>query len=308
MMPQMKRLPAQGKPDRELADVAGELSLGPKYAPIPEFGVVVLESRHAPEWSAPGWFDEGFNKFLLLVSGAVVLRTRTQHYRLGPRSFCHLPAHTPHFLEDRPGDPVVLYVIHYRPRVLTDFLGAALASVPVLHWNLGRSSMPIAQPIRSAFQEMLFEQATRRVGWEAMLTSTVLRLAVRAVRFGERQVPNEGLADVGHSQSAEPVVAYLARLESGFFRQETLETAALSTGLSRRQFTRTFRRLTGTTWHEHVQTLRLKHARKLLLETDTSVLAISFECGFESPSNFHRAFKAAFGCAPSEFREENRPA
>ena len=307
-MPPMKRLSARGEPDWDLADFAGELSARPKYAPIPEFGVVVLESRHSREWSAPGWFDEDFNKFLLLVSGAVVLRTPTQQYHLGPRSFCHLLAHTPHFLEDRPGDPVVLYVIHYRPHLLPDSLGEALASVPALHWNLRRLAMSIAQPIRSTIQEMLFEQATRRVGWEAMLTSSLLRLAVRAARFGSRHVAIQELAAAEASRSAEPVVAYLARLESGFFRQETLETAAQSTGLSRRQFTRTFRQLTGTTWHEHVQTLRLKHACKLLLETNTSVLAISFECGFETPSNFHRAFTETFGCAPSAFREKNRPA
>ena len=304
----MKRLSARGEPDWDLADFAGELSARPKYAPIPEFGVVVLESRHSPKWSAPGWFDEDFNKFILLVSGAVRLQTRTQQYHLGPRSFCHVPAHSPHFFQDRPGDPVVLYVVHYRPQVLPDSLGEALASVPVLHWNLSRLAMPIAQPIRSTIQEMLFEQVTRRVGWEAMLTSSLLRLAVRAARFGSRPVPIQELADAGASQSAEPVVAYLARLESGFYRQETLETAVLSSGLSRRQFTRTFRQLTGTTWHEHVQTLRLKHACKLLMETNTSVLAISFECGFETPSNFHRAFKETFGCAPSAFREKNRPA
>ena len=61
-MPPMKRLSARGEPDWDLADFAGELSARPKYAPIPEFGVVVLESRHSREWSAPGWFDEDFNK------------------------------------------------------------------------------------------------------------------------------------------------------------------------------------------------------------------------------------------------------
>ena len=79
MMRHMKRRSSIGNPGPEITEVAGELMAQPKYAPIPEFGVVVLESRHAPAWSAPGWFDEDFNKFVLLVSGAVVLRTRTQH-------------------------------------------------------------------------------------------------------------------------------------------------------------------------------------------------------------------------------------
>ena len=52
-----------------------------------------------------------------------------------------------------------------------------------------------------------------------------------------------------------------------------------------------------------IENLRLEHARRLLLETENSVLAVAFECGFENASNFHRAFKAAFGCSPSVFRQ-----
>ena len=166
--------------------------------------------------------------------------------------------------------------------------------------------MAVVQPILATFLEMLFEQSTPRVGRDVMMTSLLLRLAVRAVRLGLRQEPELAQAVNGVTQGAELVVAYLTRMESGFFRQETLGTAAQSTGLSRRQFTRIFRQLTGTTWNKHLQSLRLRYACKLLMESDSSILSISFECGFESPSNFHRAFKVAFGCAPSLFRERNR--
>ena len=306
--PGMKRRSNGGKSARRLADDAGDLSVRPKYAPIPGFGVVVLESRHSAEWTAPGWFDEDFNKFLLLVSGSVRLRTRTRQHRIDSPGFVHFSAHAPHFIEDLPGDPVVVYVIHYRPHVLPDSLSKEFASVPIRHWNLSGSAMAIAQPIRAKFLEMLFEQSTRRVGWEVMMTSLLLRLAVRAARLGSGQEPEQAQAGIGAAQGTERVVAYLTRLESGFFQQQTLETAAQSSGLSRRQFTRIFRQLTGTTWREHLQSLRLKYACKLLVESDSPILPISFECGFESPSNFYRAFKAAFGCAPSVFRERNRPA
>lgn len=297
----------RASPDPTAAEQRPQLSVQPKYAPIPDFGVVVLESRHAPGWSAPGWFDEDFNKFFLLLSGAVVVRTRTGRHHLRPHSLCHAVAHTPHLLEDQPGAPVVLYVIHYRPRVLPPSLAEALGSVAFTHWNLGGSGLPMAQPIRSEFQEMLFEQVTHRVGWEAILCSSLVRLAVRAARFRLRHVALSESLGTGDSRSAEPVASYIGRLESGFFRQQTLDMAALSTGLSRRQFTRIFRQLTGTTWHEHLQALRLRHACRLLRETNTSVLAVAFECGFETPSNFHRAFREAFGCTPSAFRAGREP-
>ncbi|MBI4324499.1 MAG: helix-turn-helix transcriptional regulator [Chloroflexi bacterium] len=285
-----------------------ELSVQPKYVPIPAFGVVVLESRHAPEWAAPSWFDEDFNKFFLLVSGKVLLKTRSQIFHLRTNSLCHILAHTPHFLEDEPGQQVVVYVVHYRPHVLLTEIGKSLASAPVIHWNLGGSAFPMARPIRSEFREMLFEQVTRREGWETLLCSNLMRLAVRALRLRLRHITIQEPVRGGSHDSAVGVAHYIAWLESSFFRQQTLDMAALSTGLSRRQFTRIFRELVGTSWHEHLEALRLKYARKLLVETDTSVLAIAFECGFETASNFHRAFKEAFGCAPSVFRESHRRA
>ncbi|MFN0128769.1 MAG: helix-turn-helix domain-containing protein [Verrucomicrobiales bacterium] len=302
------RRSTQSQSARRLADDAGDLTSRPKYAPMPEFGVVILESRHSLDWAAPGWFDEDFNKFLLLISGSVRIRTRTRQHHLGPGSFCHALAHTPHLVEDLPGDPVVLYVIHYRPHILPDDLSEVLGSVPLWHWNFSGSATVLVRPIRVTFQEMLFEQTTRRIGWEAMMTSGLVRVAVRAARLGTRNTAREVQPDIKATPSTDRVVAYLARLETSFYQQETLESAAQGMGLSRRQFTRIFRQLTGTTWRHCVQTLRLKHACKLLMGSTSSILSISFECGFESHSNFHRAFRAAFGCAPSAFREKNQRA
>ncbi len=49
---------------------AESLTCQAKYAPIPEFGAVVLESHHATTWRGPTWFNEGFNKFKMLFEQA----------------------------------------------------------------------------------------------------------------------------------------------------------------------------------------------------------------------------------------------
>lgn len=75
-------------------EAATELTSRPKYVPMPEFGVVVLESRHAANWSGPAWFNEDFNKFLFVVSGAVQLRTPEEIWNLRKDSLVHVTAHT----------------------------------------------------------------------------------------------------------------------------------------------------------------------------------------------------------------------
>ena len=91
-----------------------------------------------------------------------------------------------------------------------------------------------------------------------------------------------------------------------FFRQETLDDAARSVGLSRRQFTALFREVAGQSWLEHRTLLRLQHARQLLARTENSVIAIAFEAGFEDLSNFNRAFKQAYGSSPKAYRDTVR--
>jgi hypothetical protein len=44
----------------------------------------------------------------------------------------------------------------------------------------------------------------------------------------------------------------------------------------------------------------------LLADSDRSVTAVAFESGFDDLSNFHHAFKMAYGCAPLAYREQRQ--
>jgi len=48
---------------------------------------------------------------------------------------------------------------------------------------------------------------------------------------------------------------------------------------------------------------RLECSARLLATTNLSVTAIVFECGFEQPSHFSRAFKAKYGQTPRQYRD-----
>lgn len=52
---------------------------------------------------------------------------------------------------------------------------------------------------------------------------------------------------------------------------------------------------------------RLECAERLLTTTNMSVTDVVFECGFEQPSHFSRAFKAKYGRTPREYRGARSP-
>lgn len=68
-----------------------------------------------------------------------------------------------------------------------------------------------------------------------------------------------------------------------------------------------FHRLAGMTIREYVFRRRLAMAVVDLRDTDISIIDIALQYGFSDQSTFTRAFKYAYGCAPSEYRKKPRP-
>ena len=283
---------------------AERLVVRPKLIPVPHFGVVVFESRHGPGFV--GELKNDFSKFLLLIAGHARWESRRLVMNVGPDTLVHVPRDLPHRQQDLPNDPVILYAIHYRPDVLPSFLAQELLQRGILQWNLSDFAPSFKRDVRSGFQEMLFEQNSRTDGWEWILCARTVELAVRALRLSLRVAEQNHPVFIKGKDSSERVIAYALRLKSQFYRQETLDDAAASTCLSRRRFTELFRETMGQSWKAYLRDLRLQHGKTLLLETEKTVTAVAFECGFEDLSNFHHVFKEALGCSPQAFRQRRK--
>jgi transcriptional regulator GlxA family with amidase domain len=87
--------------------------------------------------------------------------------------------------------------------------------------------------------------------------------------------------------------------------EETLSTDEIAqlVGLSRRQLERQFKQYLGTMPSRYYLELRLKKARQLLLESNSSIVQIGLMCGFSSGAHFSTAFGAQFGITPRQERQ-----
>lgn len=90
---------------------------------------------------------------------------------------------------------------------------------------------------------------------------------------------------------------------------ETLTLSALSHRLGYSEFytTRKFKEISGIQFRDYLRHRRLAFALKEVRDSEKSLLDIGLNYGFSSHEAFTRAFKAAFGVAPSEFRRNPRP-
>ncbi|MEP0049031.1 MAG: AraC family transcriptional regulator [Roseobacter sp.] len=95
-------------------------------------------------------------------------------------------------------------------------------------------------------------------------------------------------------------------LQRNFLDAPSLKEVADVVSMSESAFSRFFKNKTGNTFSDHVASLRLWMAGKLLLETDNAVTDICFEAGFNNIANFNRTFLRKMGLTPSKYRKASR--
>ncbi|MCY4541853.1 MAG: GlxA family transcriptional regulator [Rhodobacteraceae bacterium] len=99
-----------------------------------------------------------------------------------------------------------------------------------------------------------------------------------------------------------PLIAALSQMENHIADPLTLDQIAILSGVGMRHLNRLFRSHLDVSPMEHYRTLRLEHARRLLLGTTLSVTEIALATGFSGSSHFTCAFRTLFGMAPTACR------
>jgi len=77
-------------------------------------------------------------------------------------------------------------------------------------------------------------------------------------------------------------------------------------GLSERNFLRRFRKATGQSPAEYLQTLRVEEAKQMLETSDVPIDDIAAEVGYSEPSSFRSAFRRKVGMSASVYRRKWR--
>jgi transcriptional regulator GlxA family with amidase domain len=102
-----------------------------------------------------------------------------------------------------------------------------------------------------------------------------------------------------------PVFADVLRLiEERYTEPLTVPQLAARLFLSTGAFNILFRRETGVSPAVYLRRLRLDRAQTLLRESDDAVAQIAARSGFGDAAHFSRAFRAAFGLTPRQYREQ----
>ena len=75
---------------------------------------------------------------------------------------------------------------------------------------------------------------------------------------------------------------------------------------SESHFMRYFKNTMGTSFIDYLNEYRLTMASRLLVTSDSSILDIANEVGFDNLSYFNRSFKKKYNTTPLRYRKANR--
>ncbi len=194
------------------------------------------------------------------------------------------------------------YVIHFS----TNFLGQDFFNIP--------ESRQLKQLLELAKLGLRFPEKTEQLAvWKILqLFETadfdrvlhllgLLNILAKSDRFDPVSSPGFTNSITGNqSDRINKVFEYAL---AHFKNPVDLGTVARIANMSKTAFCRFFRKSTGKTYFDFLKEIRLGHACKLLQETDMTVQQISFECGYESLSNFNRQFREFLKINPLRYRQ-----
>lgn len=174
----------------------------------------------------------------------------------------------------------------------------------ILHEKL-QKHLSMFHPLHCTFNEKETLAFLKKVEilWHEQKTRELLS-RVKAV-----SVINEMLVDIARKSSANTVLVnnnlindMTNYLQANYKNNISLAELAHIFSFTPNYCGRLFKQMTGITFNDYLNNLRVKHACKLLLNSNLSIREIAFDSGFNSLEYFYATFKKFYGITPAKYR------
>ena len=103
------------------------------------------------------------------------------------------------------------------------------------------------------------------------------------------------------------IAAAKKEIENHYMTEEiSLNTVAISVGMSPSYFSSIFSKEAGKTFVEYLTEVRIEKAKELLMCSSMKTSEIGYEVGYKDPHYFSYIFKKVQGCSPKEYRARGK--
>ncbi len=154
------------------------------------------------------------------------------------------------------------------------------------------------------FEKLLFriisESKDSKMGSNIYCRITLVEILI----FLNRYVENVQKKDFVHlSPTHEKISDVVKFINANYMKEISLKILSRNFYISSYYLSRTFKDVTGFSFIEYLNNIRIREAQNLLRKSDFNITQISEKVGFESTTHFGRVFKTITGQSPLKFRK-----
>lgn len=164
--------------------------------------------------------------------------------------------------------------------------------------NIPFSEKPVLEGI---LNNLVAEYKEEKNYNELVLKALIIELLVFVDRSKELFHESAQLQTNAYNKTIFRVAAYI---NQNYDKDISLDSLSLKFGISTYYLSRTFKKVTGLTFVDYLNSVRIKEAQRLLKKSDENLIEISEKVGFKNYSHFGRVFKSIVGTSPFCYKKQ----
>lgn len=154
--------------------------------------------------------------------------------------------------------------------------------------------------IKQCIENIVKEFDTKNIGFEISIKSLIYQLIVILLRNYVKVVltTREYNSRMKELHRFNKVLQYI---EDNYNKDISIDSLSSMMNLNKFYFCHLFKKITGKTFNEHLNIVRINKAEEMLRKSDMNITEIALGCGYNDANYFSRVFKKYNKVSPSEF-------
>ncbi len=238
-----------------------------------------------------------------IIAGSGIYHCRQGKYEINPGDVFLFSGDEEHCITDI-FTPCEILNIHFVPSLLWTDNDLSLSRIFFARNENFQNKMNPENPMtKILFNDVIAiekELSEKSDGYKSMAKYLLLSAITNIVRnydYIDRSVDYNA-----YNNKIKPMEKALKYIEENLTKKITLESIAAVANMTPTYFSSIFKKLNGISLWEYITAKRIDKAIVLLRTTDRNKLDIAMECGFNSSSNFYKAFWSVTGKKPGEYK------
>jgi len=253
----------------------------------------------------PHWHD--CYEILFMLEGTAVQIINDKYYKVYKNDLIILNQGDIHGTYCAPGENIKILVVKFLPELINSNSVKMFESKYILSFlnnkgerihhlsDTSRNSLKLYKLMMELYEEFLLKET----GFEIYVKGYIYQLIACLVRDGVIKI-NYSLENSKNHDKLDRLFKYI---EDNYNMDINLQKAADMLNLSYSYFSRMFKKITGRTFKEYLDYVRICEAEKLIISGSMNISQAAYETGFSNVSSFNRVYRRVRGYKPSSIKK-----